>query len=178
MFQIRKVSSPSEPPVFAIGELTYMEGSTPCIILVTATMSRVNSLKAIGGYHIALATEPSLSWADGVTKGFFASSLLLVFEQNARATLRALLPRLSDEEVAELAYSIGGNTEHTANRNDLHAHVPFAPIMIWHEKLVKRMVDDARPPRVIATRALELANLDSNRIEDIVNQLYLPTQKK
>lgn len=183
MFQIRNVdsvkeSAPSKPTVFTIGELTYMEGSTPCTVLVTATMSHTNSLKAIGGYHIALATKPSLSWADGVTKGFFASSLLLVFEQNARGTLRALLPHLSDKELAELAYSIGGNTEHTANCDDLHAHIPFAPKSVWGKKLIRRMVDDARPPSVIAREALELSGLNSNQVEEIINHLYPPTPKK
>ncbi len=123
---------------------------------VTATTSRRNSMESVGGYHIVLATEPSLTWADARARGIFVSDLIGAFLGSEKEVLTALLSQnLTDASINNLACAVSGNSEFTANRPDIHAHVQVAPIATWKSGAVRLMVDDARSPSIIAKEAVK-----------------------
>lgn len=180
MFTPVRIGNQPDPglSIYGIGHLIRQgECGSPEIIMVTATMSRKNSMAQAGGWHIALATEPSLSWAQARMKDIYAADLLAVFQRNEASVLSALFPILQAGEIACLACAVGGNTEHTANRKDMHAHIQVAHRGTWSSGRVRRMVDDARPPRIIAGLALAEAGMYGHDQVAILDMMYPPEKK-
>ncbi len=150
--------SPDGQPIYEIGELILQEFAWT----VTATMSRKNSMAEVGGWHIALGTVPTVPWSDAREYGLMAEHLSVVFRTHEAPVLAVLFPEKSEEELGLLACSTGHNSEFTANRPDVHAHVQVASKAVWASGNVRRMVDDARAPKLLMAEGASILqkNLD------------------
>jgi len=121
-------------------------GETLSGVMVTATVSRVDSMaeiaKATGLFatHIALSTRPSLKWSEAPE--ITASRLTLAFEEHKDKVIPALFPGLT---AGDLDYQILGNSPGAAHREDVHAHVRIAVKAVWKRKVVPRLVDPLTP---------------------------------
>ena len=79
--------------------------------------------------------------------------MALLWRQVENEALAALLPELSPQELAHLRCATSSNAEGTAQRPDVHAHVQVASKAVWASDQIRRMVDDARTPKLIAEEA-------------------------
>lgn len=154
-------------PMFQIGNVIGRNGTEYSVVV---NLSRKNSLgKVMGGSHLAISTAipeilengdtvlHTMSWEEGSECGVSAIKLLSLWENVAEEALKCIFSNLTQVELAELAWRPLGNTQHTAAREDVHAHVQVATKVIWASGLIERLTDDARSNIFIVEEAVEAA---------------------
>jgi hypothetical protein len=161
--------SPDGFPMFHIGNLyrNVEEGDgvhTTKTISVVVNLSRINSLEKVGGVHFALSVEPPMPWAKAAELKIFGEELALTWKMVEPEALALLLPNLTADELAEIACATSSNSEFTAQRKDVHAHVQATTKAVWASKKIRRMVDDARAPNIVAEEAIEAAQTAARKL--------------
>jgi hypothetical protein len=162
-------------PMFRIGTLAGKLANSSDIeidvpVPIVVNLSRINSMEKVGGFHLALSVHPAMSWRDATELKITGEHLAVLWKSVEREALDLLFPEMPPETRAILACATSSNSEFTAQRPDLHAHVQVATPEQW--KRVRRMVDDARKPREIASEALGEAGIVGDEQIAILNKLY------
>jgi hypothetical protein len=142
-------TSPEGNPIYEIGKILKYEGDKEPVV-ITATVSRKNSMEKVGGWHFALSTSNKLTWADADAINLFAENLTFIWRNVEQEALTALLPHLSEEKIRDLECQTACNSQFTAQRDDLHAHVRVASKSVWASGDVARLTDDARTSSLMA----------------------------
>ncbi len=162
--KIEQIGVSGDSPVFGIGTIrrplqddeARALNTTSISFHVGVCKSRINSLEKVDGYHFALSVYPPLSWDEGRKRRIVGENLSLLWREVESEALEALLPELSPEERAELRCATSSNAEGTAQRQDVHAHVQVATKSEWSSGRIRRMVDDARAPKLLMAEGAEM----------------------